>query len=266
MLIHPVYQKLLKQKEVTKNCLCIGLDPDVSKLPTYYPKTTEGTLSFLLDIINNTHTLCIAYKPNISFFEAMGLEGLKMLQTVCLNIPDKNAIIMDAKRGDIGNTSRMQAAFIFNNFKTDAITVNPLMGYDSVEPFLAYSDKLVFLLGLTSNPGSNDFERLPLNSGKTVYEQIIETSEQWNSQHQNIGLVIGATHSELPIIRTKSSLPFLIPGVGAQGGTYKHALVGADKNGLCLINIGRQILYGSDEKITPSIITKRIETILDNPN
>lgn len=259
---HPVYQKLLKQKEISKNCLCIGLDPDLEKIPSNYPKNPEGALAFLLDIVTITQNHCIAYKPNISFFEAMGLEGLHILKTLCEKIPSQIPIIIDAKRGDIGNTSRMQASFIFNTFRADGITVNPLMGYDSVKPFLDHSDKLVFLLGLTSNPGSADIERQVLQSGKTVYEHTIALANTWAIQHPNIGLVVGATHDELPIIRNTTTTPFLIPGVGAQGGTYQHALQGADKHGICLINVGRDILYAENTKPTTEAVLARIQKIV----
>jgi len=262
VLNHPVYQKLLRQHETVKNCLCVGLDPDLDKLPDWYPKSVDGVLHFLLDVIEATQDKCLAYKPNISFFEGLGLDGLHLLKALCNEIPDHIPIIMDAKRGDIGNTSRMQAAFIFNTFKADAITVNPLMGYDSVEPFLEHKNKWVFILGLTSNSGSNDIERQRLQSEKSVYEHIITLGNTWSEKHPNLGFVIGATHDELPTIRKQTHLPFLIPGVGAQGGTYSHALAGADKNGICLINVGRQLLYGGEGRITPALLQERICTIL----
>jgi orotidine-5'-phosphate decarboxylase len=253
------YQKIATNKKKVNNHLCIGLDPDIDKIPDHFQKNINGLEKFLFEVIENTSDLCIAYKPNISFFEAFGIEGLKLLARVRKAIPDNTPVILDGKRGDIGNTSKMQARYIFDYFGADASTLHPYMGTDSLSPFFEYKDKFNFVLALTSNPGAKDFEKLKLESGVPLYQKVVETCVEWNKTYDNIGLVVGATQNELPEIRkTAKNLLFLIPGIGKQGGSYSEAVKnGNNKDSLSIINISRSILYCSKQKNFISEIRKK---------
>ncbi len=259
---HPLYQKCLEASKRVGNCLCIGLDPDLEKLPQNIAQTPEGVYEFLLEIIEETQENCIAYKPNISFFEGLGIEGLRCLEKLMKRIPKQSITIIDGKRGDIGNTSKQQAKFIYDYFGADATTVNPYMGYDSIEPFIAYKDKLNFLLALTSNSGSKDIQMAPLANGSYIYEHVIHCAKTWNAKYNNIGLVIGATQNEIiENCRKKAeNMLFLIPGIGAQGGTYKNAhALGKTSEGLSIINASRSILYPKPNQTRQEAIQNLIE-------
>ena len=249
-MTHPQIQRWKTLYTQTKNCLCIGIDPTLQSIPTGYSETISGLTEFLSDFIQISQEHCIAFKPNISFFEALGIEGLQCLETICKTVQQRVPIIMDAKRGDIGNTSAMQARYIFDYFNADAVTLHPYMGLDSLEPFFKYQDKFHFVLGLTSNPGSRDFEESELNSGKTLASHVIETLSHWNKQFHNIGVVVGATEQKLATVRAiDPSLLFLIPGVGAQGGTYHSAYEqGKNTNDLALVNASRAIMGAIQSK------------------
>ena len=215
-------------------------------MPDHYPQTIEGVKAFLLDVIAATQDFCIAYKPNISFFEALGIEGLRVLESVRKAIPESIPMILDGKRGDIGNTSAKQAKYLFDVFGADASTLHPYMGADSLVPFFEYKDKFHFVLGLTSNSGAKDFE-FALTDGVPLYSKIIQRCDQWLVEYGNVGVVVGGTQSELKTIRVANpKLLFLIPGVGAQGGDYQDcALTGRNADGLALINVGRSLIYAS---------------------
>ncbi len=247
--MHPITRQLHHNITQKGSYVCVGLDPDIKALPIHLPRSIDGVNSFLNTIIENTADLAIAYKANISFFESMGLEGLKLLSTLRNVIPRSIPLIIDGKRGDIGNTSRHQAAFLFDHMGADASTVNPYMGIDALSPFFDYKDKLHFVLVLTSNPGAADFERLTLSTGKTLSEAVLAKCTEWQRQFGNLGCVVGATQSELPQLRSQDqSLPYLIPGVGAQGGSYTDAVRdGINQNGVVIVNVGRSILYASAE-------------------
>ena len=176
-----------------------------TKLPNGYPVTLVGLTHFLQDIVDLTYENCIAYKPNIAFFEAYGLEGLKMLEVIVKHINHRVPVILDAKRGDIGNTAVKQARFIFDYFGADATTLHPYMGLDSLEPFFSYSSKFNFLLGLTSNPGAEDFELLRLSTNERLADYVIKQAATWNETYQNIGVVVGATDNKLAQVREHSS-------------------------------------------------------------
>jgi orotidine-5'-phosphate decarboxylase len=242
---HPVTQSLLKNKERINHCLCVGIDPDINKLPEKFDRTINGLNSFLEALIKDTSEHVIAYKPNISFFEALGLDGLKSLELVRKYIPTTIPMVLDAKRGDIGNTAAMQAKYLFDYFGADASTLHPYMGIDSLEPFFKYKDKLHFVLGLTSNPSAENFEKLILDTGEPLYKKVISNCAAWNKEYGNVGIVAGATQDELDEIRAiDDSLIFLIPGVGAQGATYKVTYdQGKNKDSLALINASRSIMY-----------------------
>jgi orotidine-5'-phosphate decarboxylase len=236
--------KLLNASRKNKSWLCIGLDPDPELIPAV------DVLQFNKAIIEATSDLVCAYKPNLAFYEALGVEGLAILEKTVKHIPGDIPVIGDAKRGDIGNTARAYAKALFSILGFDAATVNPYLGFDSIEPFINYRDKGVFILCRTSNKGATDFQNLRID-GVPLYEVVAHKVNEWNI-HGNIGLVVGATYpEELKKVRSICpEMPLLIPGVGAQGGDLASAVgYGADARGeKAIINVSRQILYASKEK------------------
>ncbi len=238
----------LKQAQVKSNSmLCVGLDLDPKRIPQPYGATTKGMFDFAKEIIEATSDIVSAYKPNLAFFEVMGADGMSLLKQICARIPEDIPIILDAKRGDIGNTSAQYAASLYKVYGADWVTVNPYMGHDSIKPFLDYQDRGVFVLCLTSNPGSMDFQTLNCD-GKPLYMRVCEKAAQWNT-NQNIGLVVGATHPDsLTEIRScAEDMPLLIPGIGAQGGALEKAVIGGSANftKTALLNVSRSVLYAS---------------------
>ena len=248
-------QELITQIRNKKTFLCVGLDPDVEKLPKHLLSEEDAIFSFNKAIIDATYTYCVSYKPNSAFYEAHGIKGfqslVKTIDYIKTNYPN-HFIIADAKRGDIGNTSSMYARAFFKEMKADAITVAPYMGGDSVKPFLGYQDKWVVLLALTSNEGAFDFQTqriVHLDDAKEVhlYEQVLKTSKQWGNE-ENMMYVIGATKAEW-LENVRKIIPhhfLLIPGVGAQGGSLEEVCkYGLTKDIGLLINSSRQIIYAS---------------------
>ncbi len=238
----------LKQAQVKNNSmLCVGLDLDPKRIPQPYGASPKGMFDFAKAIIEATSDLVSAYKPNLAFFEAMGSDGISLLQQICRRIPEDIPIILDAKRGDIGNTSAQYATSLYKVFGADWVTVNPYMGHDSIKPFLDYQDRGVFVLCLTSNPGSMDFQTLNCD-GQPLYMRVCEKAAQWNTNH-NIGLVVGATHPDslTQIRRCSEEMPLLIPGIGAQGGALEKAVMGGSANftKTALLNVSRSVLYAS---------------------
>lgn len=216
-----------KRFESLNTVLTIGLDPVVERIPVQKKSIKETITNFLNSIIDNFHNKAIAVKPNIAFFEQYGIEGLEALQDVVDNAHKYDLpVIIDAKRGDIGNTSLRYAKSLFDNLKADAITLAPYMGLDSVDPFFSYEDKGFFILGRTSNPGSSDFQLLKLDNGKYLYEIVIEKIAEWNAKYNaGIGAVAGATHTNefeniCKLYKNKDYPLLLIPGVGKQGGSF----------------------------------------------
>ncbi|MGQ9806553.1 MAG: orotidine-5'-phosphate decarboxylase [Chlorobiales bacterium] len=234
---------LIEQK---KSFLCIGLDPDVQKIPMLFLRMQDPITEFTKSITYATSETAIAYKPNFAFYEALGLKGLNALDALMHHLPKNVVTIADAKRADIGNTSRLYATAFFETWGFDAVTVPPYMGYDSIEPFISYKEKLTLILCLTSNSGSKDFEERRLDDGKLLYEAVLEKALEWN-HFENVGLVVGANRAEeLKRLRAMAQgMCFLIPGVGAQGGSLEDAVrYGVDNSAQsALINIGRAILY-----------------------
>jgi len=229
--------------------LCVGLDPD----PTLMPEKM-GVFEFNKAIIDATADLVCAYKPQFAFYEALGEEGMDALRRTIKYVPPDIISIADAKRGDIGNTSRAYAQAIFSDLKCDAATVNPYLGFDSIEPFIQYKEKGVFILCRTSNSGAGDFQSLMCQTDdgtRPLFEIIAIKAREWNT-YGNIGLVMGATYpEELKLIRQiNPEMPFLIPGIGAQGGDVALAVrYGVDAKGeRAIINSSRQILYTSRDK------------------
>lgn len=244
------YHQLINTIEVKQNFLCVGLDPDLNKIPKHLLDYEDPIFHFCKEIIRTTADLVVAYKPNLAFFEALGPKGLYTLEKVRNEIPQDCFTIADAKRGDIGNTAKMYAECYFHHFKFDAITVAPYMGKDSIEPFLEFDDKMVILLGLTSNSGSEDFEKLQLSNGKKLYEEVILKASQWASP-EKLMYVVGATQSNL-IQEIRNLVPdyfFLVPGIGAQGGSMENVIhYGKNRNGGLLINSSRDIIYNSNDE------------------
>ena len=236
--------KLLNTSRKNKSWLCIGLDPDPELMPGV------DVLQFNKAIIEATSDLVCAYKPNLAFYEALGTEGLAILEKTVKYIPGDIPVIGDAKRGDIGNTAKAYARALFSVLVFDAATVNPYLGFDSIEPFINYQDKGVFIICRTSNRGATDFQNLYTN-GLPLYEAVAQKAKEWNI-YGNIGLVVGATYpEELKKVRSICpEMPLLIPGIGAQGGDLASAVdYGVDAQGeKAIINVSRQILYASKEK------------------
>lgn len=239
------YQRLESAIQSKKSNVCIGLDADKSKLPDHLPRTTEGVFEFNRSIINATAPHASAYKINTAFYEAMGAEGWAMLSALVDLIPKDCISIADAKRGDIGNTAQKYAEAFFETLSFNSVTLSPYMGFDSIEPFMNYADKGSIILGLTSNQGSSDFQKLVLQDGSTVYETVAKTVAKWHETYQNCLLVVGATHNEeLYKIRDISpNMYFLVPGIGAQGGDLNTVLSAVGKR--VLINVSRSVIYAS---------------------
>ena len=238
--------KLLAASRRNKSLLCIGLDTD----PSLIPENTS-IFEFNREIIESTKDLVCAYKPNLGFYEAQGIEGLQALKRTVDYIPDNIPVIADAKRGDIGNTAKGYAKSIFELYKFDAVTVNPYLGLDAIEPFTSYSEKGVFILCRTSNPGAVDFQSLKYESadGKRPLYEIVAIKAGKLNKNDNVGLVVGATYpEELKVIRgLQPDMAFLIPGIGVQGGDLELTVrYGVDSAGeKAVINSSRQIIYAS---------------------
>ena len=236
--------ELINEINGKKSLLCVGLDTDLNKIPEHLKDFDDPVFEFNKRIIDATKDHCVAYKPNIAFYESLGPKGWESLEKTVDYIPSSIFTIADAKRGDIGNTSKMYAKTFFEYFNFDAVTVAPYMGIDSVEPFLEFTDKWVILLGLTSNKGSHDFQQI--KSGNVpLYESVIRKSQDWGSP-DNLMFVIGATHPEsfIEIREMAKEHFFLVPGIGAQGGDLHGVLKnGMNSDGGLLINSSRGIIY-----------------------
>jgi len=248
-------QELFENIKRKKSFLCVGLDTDINKIPEHLFDESEDTFfEFNRAIIDATADLCVAYKPNLAFYESLGLEGWEVLERtvdyIRENYPDQ-FIIADAKRGDIGNTSAMYARTFFGNMDFDSVTVAPYMGEDSVTPFLTYEGKWVTLLALTSNKGAFDFQLMKEKaSGDLFYEKVLKTSLNWGTD-ENMMYVIGATKAEM-LTDVRAIVPdhfLLVPGIGAQGGSLEEvAKYGLNSTCGLLVNSSRQIIYASSDK------------------
>jgi orotidine-5'-phosphate decarboxylase len=245
-------EKLKKAIKRTGGCLCVGLDVDLEKMPKSLPRDGQGALRFCRSIIESTRELAVAYKPNLAFFESLGTSGYEVLELLRQSVPHDVLFIADAKRGDIGNTSQAYAKAFYGLLKSDGLTLSPYMGKDSVEPFLEYPGTCSFVLCLTSNPSSADFQLQELKGGEKLYQKVAKTAVQWGQGKKGeIGLVVGATQTQhLRELRgLVPSTTFLVPGVGAQGGDLQGVLKeGRSKDGYgILVNVSRQVLYASSE-------------------
>jgi orotidine-5'-phosphate decarboxylase len=268
--------KLLAASQKNNSLLCVGLDPEPVRFPPQYlyEPTEQSVVRFCHEIIAATAPYVCAFKPNLAFFEVLGPRGMDVFQEVIKAIPEYIPVIVDAKRGDIGNSAGNYAAAIFETYGCDAITVNPYMGYDSVAPFLAYHDKGIFLLCRTSNPGARDFQSLAVQGEdgqiRPLYQVVAQRIQNWN-EADNCGLVVGATYpEELRAIRQLCpTLPILIPGVGAQGGDLDASITaGVDTQGeRAIIAVSRAILYagdGEDYAITAGTEAKTLRNRINN--
>lgn len=248
--------ELLEQIKLKKSLLCVGLDPVLEKIPSHLLDYDNPILEFNKRIIDATKDHCIAYKPNVAFYECLGSKGWDILKATEAYIPKNIFKIADAKRGDIGNTSKMYAKAFFEEMDFDSITVAPYMGEDSISPFLEYENKWVILLGLTSNFGSNDFQRKKMASSMELFELVLQRSQNWGNP-DNLMYVVGATHPRI-FKRIRKIIPehfILVPGIGAQGGDLKGVLQnGLNENLGLLINSARSIIYaGQDENFEDKV-------------
>lgn len=245
---------LIQQIKEKKSFLCIGLDTDIQKIPAFLRSYEDPIFEFNKRIIEATKDFCVAYKPNIAFYESRGAKGWLSLQKTMELIHDNIFTIADAKRGDIGNTSSLYARAFFDKeesgFSFDSVTVAPYMGSDSVSPFLTYPNKWVILLALTSNEGASDFQMTTDQAGKTLYQNVLINSQKWGND-ENMMYVVGATRPEyFADIRKYSPKHFyLVPGVGAQGGSLEEVCkYGLNEEIGLLINSSRAIIYASSEE------------------
>lgn len=243
--------ELIEQIKTKKSFLCVGLDTDLKKIPQHLLNDNDAIYTFNKNIIDATASYCVAYKPNLAFYEAFGVKGMIAFEKT-INYLNKyypnHFIIADAKRGDIGNTSKMYARTFFEEYDVDALTVAPYMGEDSVTPFLGYDGKWVILLALTSNKGSNDFQLTTDTEGERLFEKVIRKSQQWGNI-DNMMYVVGATQGKMfeDIRKVAPESFLLVPGVGAQGGSLEEVCrYGMTKDCGLLVNSSRGIIYASD--------------------
>jgi orotidine-5'-phosphate decarboxylase len=245
-------QELIEQIKLKKSFLCVGLDVDINKIPKHLLELEDPIFEFNKQIIDATHHLAVAYKPNTAFYECYGLDGWKSLEKTINYLNDNYPevfTIADAKRGDIGNTSTMYAKAFFENLNFDSVTVAPYMGSDSVEPFLAFEDKFTIMLALTSNKGGLDFQAQDLVSDEKLYQNVLKQSLTWNNNEQ-LMYVVGATKAEY-FKGIREIVPnhfLLVPGVGAQGGNLQDVCkYGLNEDIGLLINSSRGIIYASND-------------------
>ena len=243
--------ELIEQIKTKKSFLCVGLDTDLKKIPQHLLNDNDAIYTFNKNIIDATAPYCVAYKPNLAFYEAFGVKGMIAFEKT-INYLNKyypnHFIIADAKRGDIGNTSKMYARTFFEEYDVDALAVAPYMGEDSVTPFLGYDGKWVILLALTSNKGSNDFQLTTDTEGERLFEKVIRKSQQWGNI-DNMMYVVGATQGKMfeDIRKVAPESFLLVPGVGAQGGSLEEVCrYGMTKDCGLLVNSSRGIIYASD--------------------
>lgn len=241
-------QQLIHQIFTKKTFLCVGLDTDISKIPEHLKNESDPIFAFNKAIIDATAPYCVSYKPNLAFYESYGLKGMMAFEKTIQylkNYYPTHFIIADAKRGDIGNTSKMYARTFFEEYDLDSVTVAPYMGEDSVKPFLEYNGKWVILLALTSNKGSHDFQLTEDKSGERLFEKVLKKSQEWGTP-ENLMYVVGATQGRMfeDIRRIAPEHFLLVPGVGAQGGSLQEVCkYGMTKDCGLLVNSSRGIIY-----------------------
>jgi len=240
-------QQLISEIKSKRSFLCVGLDTDITNIPLHLLNEADPIFEFNKAIIDVTRDYCVAYKPNIAFYESLGATGWESLRKTLEYIPDNIFTIADAKRGDIGNTSTMYANTFFKQYNFDAVTVAPYMGADSVTPFLEFKNKWAILLALTSNTGALDFQMDQLKNGARVFENVIFKSQRWGTP-ENMMYVVGATRGEL-FADIRKIIPdhfLLVPGVGAQGGSLEDVCkYGMNSSCGLIVNSSRNIIYAS---------------------
>ena len=245
-------KQLIEQIFTKKSFLCVGLDTDLNKIPKFLLNEEDPIFSFNKAIIDRTAPYCVAYKPNLAFYECYGLKGMEAFEKTITYLKEKypnHFIIADAKRGDIGNTSKMYAQTFFKEYNVDALTIAPYMGEDSVKPFLEYEGKWVILLALTSNKGSHDFQLFEDKDGVRLFERVLSKAQEWDTT-ENLMFVVGATQGSLfaDIRKLAPDSFLLVPGVGAQGGSLQEVCkYGMNKDCGLLVNSSRGIIYASSE-------------------
>ena len=232
-------QRLKDRLETTGSALCVGLDPR----PDSTEGGVEGVPGFLRRVVGETAEYAAAFKPNMAYFEAMGLRGIEILEELLGEMPDEVPVILDAKRSDIGETQKYYARSYFENWKVDAVTLNPFLGYDTLEPFLDWQGKGIYLLAVTSNPGSVDFQRRDCE-GKAVFERVGDLCDRASGEGKKTtaGLVVGLTNADGEVLANLPDVPLLIPGLGAQGGSLS-ALQGSGRQAPSVVNVSRGITY-----------------------
>ncbi len=253
-------EKLCDTIEQQQSNLCVGLDPDQERFPQFLNDYDDPVQAFLKMVIEATGDLACAFKPNFAFFEALGERGWGLLREAVQIIPERVVTIADAKRGDIGNTAKAYARAIFDDLQFDSTTLNPLMGYDALEPFLDYPGKGIFALVLTSNPGAADFQMLETPDGP-LYQQILRKLCEWDKQG-SIGAVVGATRPEMlqDIRSIAPGMPLLLPGIGSQGGDLEATIANAapTADSPFLVNVSRGILYPDGNPATTDDFQKLV--------
>ena len=246
-------KQLIEQIFTKKSFLCVGLDTDLNKVPKFLLNEEDPIFSFNKAIIDATAPYSIAYKPNLAFYECYGLKGMEAFEKTITYLKEnypQHFIIADAKRGDIGNTSKMYAQTFFKEYNVDALTIAPYMGEDSVKPFLEYEGKWVILLALTSNKGSHDFQLFEDKEGMRLFERVLTKSQEWGTI-ENLMFVVGATQGSLfaDIRKLAPNSFLLVPGVGAQGGSLQEVCkYGMNKDCGLLVNSSRGIIYASADE------------------
>jgi len=259
-------QQLINEIFTKKSFLCVGLDTDINKIPEHLKKEEDPIFAFNKAIIDATAPYCVAYKPNLAFYECYGLKGMiafeKTIKYLKENHPN-HFIIADAKRGDIGNTSKMYAQTFFEEYNLDSVTVAPYMGEDSVKPFLEYDGKWVILLALTSNKGSHDFQLTEDKQGERLFEKVLKKSQEWGTT-ENLMYVVGATQGRMfeDIRRIVPNHFLLVPGVGAQGGSLQEVCkYGMTKDCGLLVNSSRGIIYASKDEDFAEIAAQKAKEL-----
>ena len=259
-------QQLINEIFTKKSFLCVGLDTDINKIPEHLKKEEDPIFAFNKAIIDATAPYCVAYKPNLAFYECYGLKGMiafeKTIKYLKENHPN-HFIIADAKRGDIGNTSKMYAHTFFEEYNLDSVTVAPYMGEDSVKPFLEYDGKWVILLALTSNKGSHDFQLTEDKQGERLFEKVLKKSQEWGTT-ENLMYVVGATQGKMfeDIRRIAPNHFLLVPGVGAQGGSLQEVCkYGMTKDCGLLVNSSRGIIYASKDEDFEEIAAQKAKEL-----
>ena len=259
-------QQLINEIFTKKSFLCVGLDTDINKIPEHLKKEEDPIFAFNKAIIDATAPYCVAYKPNLAFYECYGLKGMIAFEKTIKYLKENHTnhfIIADAKRGDIGNTSKMYAHTFFEEYNLDSVTVAPYMGEDSVKPFLEYDGKWVILLALTSNKGSHDFQLTEDKQGERLFEKVLKKSQEWGTT-ENLMYVVGATQGKMfeDIRRIAPNHFLLVPGVGAQGGSLQEVCkYGMTKDCGLLVNSSRGIIYASKDEDFEEIAAQKAKEL-----